>query len=127
MLTTIEILALIFVVLAVVKTTIVITSPRTWLNLVKKVWNRPIYAGIVSLIIAAVVLNFLLQTMSIVQIFAVMLFTIFMIALGFAAYAKEWVKSAEKMLRDRKFLAKSWFYIFIWIGFIVWALIKIFI
>jgi len=127
MLDTIKILALIFAVLVAVKIIIIIASPKTWYNLVKNIWSKPIYTAIVSLIITAIALNFLLQTMNIVQIFAVMLFTTFMIAIGFATYSREWMKSAEKMLKDRKLMAKSWFYIIIWAALVVWALIEIFI
>ena len=59
--------------------------------------------------------------------FAVMLFMALLIAIGFASYSKELMKFVEKMLKDKKILAKSWFYILIWIALCIWALIEIFV
>ena len=56
------------------------------------------------------------------QIFAVMLFVSLLAALGIAAYSKEVVGLAEKLMKDKKILKKSWFYLLIWIALVVWGL-----
>jgi len=119
----IETLAWIFLIVAAVKLIVVLVSPKIWLNsVVRKIWKNSFLAGLVSFVLAVVCLYILLQELTIVQIFAVMLFVSLLAALGIAAYSKEVVGLAEKLMKDKKILKKSWFYLLIWIALVVWGL-----
>ncbi|MBS3124540.1 hypothetical protein J4437_07990 [Candidatus Woesearchaeota archaeon] len=119
----IETLAWVFFIVAAVKLIVVLVSPKIWLNsVVRKIWKNSFLAGLVSFVLAVVCLYILLQELTIVQIFAVMLFVSLLAALGIAAYSKEVVGLAEKLMKDKKILKKSWFYLLIWIALVVWGL-----
>src|SRR3989338_168795 len=119
----IETLAWVFFIVAAVKLIVVLVSPKIWLNsVVRKILKNSFLAGLVSFVLAVVCLYILLQELTIVQIFAVMLFVSLLAALGIAAYSKEVVGLAEKLMKDKKILKKSWFYLLIWIALVVWGL-----
>lgn len=121
--TPIEIMALIIAVAAAIKILVILVSPKLWVNLVKKVWFSPLLIGILSLVLAIISLYYLIQAgITIVQIFAVMLFISLLAAVGVAVYSKEVVGIAVKLLKDRNILKKAWFYIIIWIVLLIWVL-----
>lgn len=124
----IEILALILIVVAVVKIVIILISPKIWADLVvKKLWASSGLVMIISLILAVWVLYLLLNAgITIVEIFAVMLFLSLLAAVGVAVYSKEIVGVAQKLLKDRNIVKKSWFYILIWVVLLVWGLKELF-
>jgi len=76
----------------------------------------------ISLILAAASLYYLIQGgITIIQIFAVLLFLTFLMASGIAIYKKEVIKLADKLMKDKKIIKKSWLYILIWIALIIWG------
>jgi len=121
------IFALIVLIAIAIKILVVLISPKSWLNLVGKIWKLPILTMIVSLILAGIVLYYLLQEISIVQIFGVLLFIALISAATMAVYIKEVLPFAQKMLKDRSFLRKAWLPILIWIILIIWALKELFL
>lgn len=120
--TPIEIMALIFIIVGAIKLIVILVKPKAWASLVKKVWSSPILVMIVALILAAITLNYLLVELSIIHIFAVMLFTALLAAISMAAYPKEIVALAQKMLKDKAVIKKAWLSIIIWIVLIIWGL-----
>ena len=81
-----------------------------------------------SLVIAVIALIFLLEELTIIQIFAVMLFAMFLIAIGFAPFSKDMLKVVEnKMLKDKNIWKRNWLSIVIWIILIVWVLYALFV
>lgn len=123
---TIEILALIIAVVAAIKILVILVKPRAWLGVVKAVYKSPMITMIISVILAAVVLYYLNNSgISIVQIFAVMLFIALLGAVGVSAYYKEVSGVISNMLKDRKILKKAWLSILIWILLIIWVLLVI--
>ncbi len=126
--TSVEILALIFLVAAAIKILVILISPKSWSDLVvKKVWKNSNLMMIVSLILAAAVLYLLLGAgITITEIFAVMLFLSLLAAVGVAIYAREVVSVAQRLLKDRNIVKKSWLYILIWIILILWGLKELF-
>ena len=121
------IFALIVLIAIAIKILVVLISPKSWLNLVGKIWKLPILTMIVSLILAGIVLYYLLQEISIVQIFGVLLFIALISAATMAVYIKEVLPFVQKMLKDRSFLRKAWLPILIWIILIIWALKELFL
>jgi hypothetical protein len=120
--TPIEIMALIILVVATIKILIILVNPKTWVGVIDRVWASPALMMIVSLILAAISLYYLLQEgITIVQIFAVMLFMSFLIAIGVSVYVKEILSMSKKLLKDRSIIKRSWLYLLIWIVLIVWG------
>ncbi len=126
MLTIIEWFALVIVAVSAIKIIVLLINPKAWWGLVKEIWSVPVLTGVIAFILATIVLYYLTLTISIVEIFAVLLFLALLAAVGISVYHKEVLKVGEKLLKDKKILAKSWFYILIWTALIVWALISIF-
>jgi len=124
--TPIEIIALIFIIIAIVKLLTVLTKPKSWINVTKKVWFNPLLMAIVSLILAAIVLYYLLQSgMTIIQILAVAAFIGLVAAIGIAPFVKDIVKVMEKLLKQG-IMKKAWLSIIIWIILVLWGLKELF-
>ena len=79
----------------------------------------------VELVLAIIVLYFLLQELTIVQIMGAIVFGALLAGVCFAVYAKEMVPMAMKVFRAGAF-KKSWMPMLIWVILAVWTLIKIF-
>jgi len=121
--TPIEWMALILIVVSAIKLVVVLVNPKAWYDSVaKKVWASPNLMMVVSLVLAAVVLYYLLLGgITIVEILAVMLFLSLFIAAGAAIYKKEILGLAQKLLKDKSMIKKSWLYIILWAVLIVWG------
>ena len=126
--TPVEWMALILIVISAIKIIVILVKPKAWNDsVVKKLWKNSGLAMIVSLILAAVALYYLLQELTIVQILATMLFLALLIAVGVAAYKKEVIGLADKMLKNKAVIKKSWLYIIIWIVLLLWGAKEIFL
>lgn len=127
--TPIEIMALIVALLSAVKLLAILINPEFWINNVaKKFWTKPGVVSLVSLVIALIALVFLLQELTIVQIFAVMLFLMCLMIIGFAPYSKDMLALVEeKIFRDKNILKKSWLAVTVWIVLIIWVLCALFV
>ena len=125
--TPIEIIALVLIAVSSIKILVILVKPNAWLNsVVKPIWKNPFLMTIVSFILAAVVLYYLLQELTIVQIFATMAFLVLLMAIGFSVAAKETLAFAEKMYKIKGMIKKFWFYIFLWIALMAWVLYALF-
>ena len=124
---TIEILALIIIIVSAVKIIVLLINPKSWMNVVDGVYRNKALTTVASLILAAVVLYYLTQAgITIVHIFAVMTFFMLVIAIGFSAYGSEVRALGQKLLKDKTLIRKSWLYILVWIALMVWGLYAIF-
>lgn len=121
-----EILAAIIIVFSLVKLTVVLISPMSWLNFAKKIYVRPQITSAVALVLAAVVLYILINSgMTIVHILAVTLFIVLVLVIGMARYGEEIISWA--MGQDlRTILKEQWLYTLIWIVLLVWGIAVIF-
>lgn len=123
----VEIIALIMVLVGLVKMIVLLVKPRNWLEkVVKPVYSNGKITKLVALVIAVVVLNFLREELTIVQIFAVFAFVSPIMAIGFAPYGKELTAMAQKVLQDKNMLKKSWLSIWVWLVLSVWVLRELF-
>ena len=123
----IEIIALIVVLVTIIKLLVILVKPASWMKVVRPVYKTPALTMIVSLILAAVVLYYLLQGgITIVQIFAVMGLIALLAAITMSAYFKEVVAMADKMLKDKKIVKRAALSIIIWLVLAVWALYVLF-
>ena len=121
--TPIEWIALILIVISAIKIIVILVNPGAWnAKVVKKVWANPNLAMVVSLVLAAIVLYYLLQGgLTIVQILAVTLFVALLIGSGMAGYKNELIAMADKMLKDKSMIKKSWLYIVVWVILLAWG------
>ncbi len=118
----IDLMALIVAVVVIIKILVIVIKPRAWLRIVKPIYKYPVLLGFVSLVLGAFSLLYLLDELTIVQIFAVILFIAFLAGVTLASYAKDMVAFGEKLLKDRKVVDKAWISIIIWLLLGVWAL-----
>ena len=124
--TPIEILALIVVVLAVIKLIVFLINPKHWLKVVEKTFCGCVWMQLLFVVWAVVVLWILLTELTIVHIFAAMLFLMPLMALGYASYPKETLVWAKKIISDKQLMKKTWLIWVIWIVLMLWALYTIF-
>lgn len=116
-------MALIILVLSLVKVIVIFIDPKIWFRaVVKKVYGHPRVTQVLAVIGLLLVLKYLLVEITIVQIFAVMLFFMFLMAIGFASYNKEIIKFAHDTLSGKHVLRKSWLSLLIWFSLLVWLL-----
>ena len=118
----IGIFALVAAVAALVKILTIIIKPKAWLNLTEKIWRAPNIVMIVCLVLAAFVFYNLIQELTMVEIFAVMLFVALLGGVSIGSYHKEFIGVASKMLKDRKSLRKAWISLVVWLFLALWAL-----
>ena len=130
--TPIEIIALIFIIISVIKLITIAVSPKAWYGssnpLVKLVWNR-ISATIFSLIIGGLILYYLLAEISIVQVFASVMFGFLLMILTVAPDVEKVLKAVPDHIEKKKgsFLAHYWPAIIVWAGLMAWTVWEILI
>ncbi|MBI2630365.1 hypothetical protein HYW76_04655 [Candidatus Pacearchaeota archaeon] len=122
---TLTIFALIVSLLILIKIIVILIKPKAWYNLAKTIWSAPTLVMIVCLVLSAIVLFYLIQTVTIIEIMAVMLFLALLSGMTMAVYSREILDFAGKLLKDRKFMKKAWLAIIIWLVLILWALKEI--
>lgn len=125
--TPVEIIALIFVVFALVKLVVIGINPSHWKSVVKKIYVKPVITTVISLILGAVILRYLLEELTIVQIFASMTFMMALMMVQFAVLGTEVVEIADKLFADRNILKKLWFPLVLWTALMGWVLYEIFV
>ena len=126
--TPIEIIALILIITSLIKILVIAINPNIWKNsVVNSIFNRPKLTGLLSLILALIVLYFLLQELTIVQVLASMVFFSLLIATSLSIYHKELNKLVKEVYNKNNILKKAWFYILIWLVLLIWGLKELFI
>lgn len=124
--TPIEIFALIVVVLGLIKLVFIFIKPSSWTKVVKAIFGKPILTGIISLILAAVVLYYLLAEMTIVSLFGAMLFFMFIMLASYAVFAKEVISMMNSLLSQGNLLKRIWLMVVIWFVLLIWVLYALF-
>ena len=120
-----NVFALILAFWVLIKTVVVLSSPKSWLNFAKKLWKQPAVTGVVLFVLSAIVLYYLLMQLTIIQIFAVMLFFALLSGATMAPYTKEFLSMAQKLLK-RSTLRQVWYIWLIWLALVVWVLWALF-
>lgn len=123
----IEIMAIIVAVLGLVKLFFVATNPKAWLKVVDFVFAKPNVTSAVSALLALIVLFFIIQEITIVQIFAVVLFVTLLVLVKASAYAKEIKDLGHKILKDKNAIKKVWLAVVAWLILILWLFYEVFI
>ena len=126
--TPIEIIALITAVIIPIKLIILLKSQRFWFKKVtSKYWkgtgNLTMF---LSFVVAAITLIFLLQELTIIQIWATMLFSMALISMALAPFSKYMLEVEKKWFSETNTIKKGWLATIVWIAISVWVIISLF-
>ena len=121
---TIEWFALVLAVVILIKLVVISVNAKSWMGFSKSLFTKPWLTTSVSLVLALVVLYYLLVEITIVQIFAVMLFLSLTMAAGLAHFAKDLHKTIDKNIKGK--IKDSWLSIIIWFLLSLWVLVSVF-
>lgn len=125
--TPIEIMALIAAIIVPIKIIMLLRSQKSWFNTVtRRFWGNAVVTTILSLIVVIVTLYYLLQELTIVQIWAVMLFAMALISLGLAPFSKYMLDVEQKWFTETNVLKIGWFAAIVWLVLIIWVLYTLF-
>ena len=124
--TPLEIIAVIMVVLIAIKFLVLAVKPRAWMKVCDAIYGNPKATTWVGLILGAVILYYLLQELTIVQIFATLAFLSALMMIGIANFSKDLNEFAKKILARKNIMKKTWLAWVIWLVLMAWALKEIF-
>lgn len=122
---TIELFAVIFAVLVLVKIVVISINMKAWDDFWDPVFKHPALMSALALVLLAYTGWHVLQELTVVEVGAVFLPLMFLVWLSVFPYTKimrHWTKEAE-----RYGIGKAWFPIMIWVGFAGWILHAVFI
>lgn len=123
----IEIMALIAAVVVPIKIAMLIKGQKFWFETVtRRYWGNALLTSIVSLIVVIVTLFFLLKELTIVQIWAAVLFSMALISLALAPFSKFMLEVEKKWFTETNVLKTGWIALIVWIGLAIWVLVEIF-
>ncbi|OIO80818.1 hypothetical protein AUJ84_02430 [Candidatus Pacearchaeota archaeon CG1_02_32_132] len=123
-LTTIQIFATIISVLVIIKFLFFLFNKKAWFNFAKKIYTTSATEWVFG-VLALIVLYYLLQTMSLIEVFAAGLFMVLLMGMAFASFGNEFIKIGEKMIK-RGLPASIWINFLIWIVLSAWVLYLVF-
>jgi len=123
--TPVDMIALFFVLVVLVKLLVVSYNKRIWIEkITKPIYNNQKITGVIITGLALLILKYLLEELSLVQIFAVVFFSSLLIVLGFLPYSKELMNLIEKV-EKREFTKWQIFYLLVWLFFALWVFYEI--
>lgn len=124
--TPVEFFAALFAILVLSKLAILFIRPTLWLKM-SRAFLRCRLATAVYLILAGIVGHYLLASMSIVQLAAVMLFASLLMAASLIPYAETILIEAGDIFATRlDIIRNSWILIIIWATLSIWTLLALF-
>lgn len=122
-----EIMAFIVAFFTLGKMLTMLFSQKSWFtNYTKRFWAHPRMLTIGSLVVVIVSLWFLLQELTIVQVFAVTFFSMSLIILGLAPLSKYMLEIEEKWFKEEKMITIGPIAWIVWSGLSIWVLYTIF-
>lgn len=124
--TPIEIMALLVVSLGLIKTVVILIDAKKWMGVAKAVYGNPQVTQVIALALAGLSLWYLLQELTIVQVWASMAFFMMVMVLSAAVAGKELLALANKLLRQKNLLQKWWLATLVWVGLSLWVLKELF-
>ena len=120
----INVIALIFAVLVVIKILFVSINRRFWFeNVTKKVYSFK-GMGWIFAILSVVIFYYLIQSLSIVQIFAVMCFGSLLTAIAFLSYGKD-LMDAAKVTVAKGLSEWQWMITLVWLALSIIVLYEV--
>jgi hypothetical protein len=114
-LSSLEIIALIFVLFGIIKLIVVLINKMKWYDgVIKPVYSNSGISSLIILILAIIVLYYLSKELSFAQLFGVLAFIALFMALGFLQYSKETLEFVKKIY-NKKITGWLWVYIIFWV------------
>lgn len=120
--TPIDVLALIFGIVVLEKMIVGVLRPKLCLKHAKKFLKHKTFPVILYLALAVVVGIYVFNSMSIVQVAAVMLLSWILLALCLVPYSETALKLGQVML-GKDMIKKDWLALAIWAGLAIWAIL----
>jgi len=124
--TPVEILALLFVLLILVKLIVIAVKPEAWMNLSNKLFDGTL-TTVVALFLLVVVGFLLLQELTIVQLFASMAFFALLVLIGVVPFREEVSAFAHKLYKGENLLKRTMISVVIWVALSLWVLYSLFL
>ncbi len=124
--TPVEIIALIMIAIATIKIIVLMMKPMSWMNFAKKFYSNTKAIQIGSLVLGVVILYYLLQEITIVQILATTAFIGALIAMGLAPHMDLLIKRYEAQIKKGQMWKDNLIYSLIWIALLVWGAKELF-
>ena len=121
----VEVFAALFAIMGLTKIVVVVVNRKRWRPVALGIYGNARISSCFFAVLAIVVFYFLIQELSIVQIFAVMLFSSLMIGLSLLQYSDE-MTSLIKEVFEKKFSVAQKVLIFVWIVLQLWVLKSVF-
>jgi signal transduction histidine kinase len=121
--TPVETIALVTAAIVLIKFLVILKSRRAWYNtIVKRYWKNATITTIFSLAIAIITLFFLLQELTIVQIWATTMFVMALASLSLAPFSKHMANVIEGLYKDRNVLKRGLIAGAVWLFLTIWVL-----
>jgi len=122
----VEIIALALIVFAVIKIFVLLVKPQAWMNFMKALFKKKAVAVMIGLILGGVILYYLIQELTIIQILAVIAFMAAFFMIGLAGHVSDFVRRYEREIKAGKFWKKNWFYTLLWVALLTWGSLVLF-
>ena len=124
----IEILAVIFAGIILIKIFFIICNPGAGVKIGEKAFNRPKLLTVIFLVLTVIVGYYVFQSITIVEVSAVMLLTSLIIGLRFIPYSKPMVKAVKNMANDKEATTRHFaLSIIIGLGLALWTIYEVFV
>ncbi len=127
--TPIEIIVLLFIAISVIKLVTLAIRPASWYgkgNPLMTIFSGRVGATVASLTLGGVILAYLLREISIVQIFAAMIFGWILILFTMAPFVDRLFEWVGGLANDPRFFLKNIPSIAVWVVLMAWVLKEIF-
>ena len=122
----IEIIAFIFIVVALLKIVVVIFNKKIWYaNVVKPVYGNPEISTFVLILLVLIIFYYVLKDLMLKEVIAVIALTSILMALGFLQYQKELMPLINRIY-SKNLTTWQWIYIVFWVFLLILALYEIF-
>ena len=115
-----EVLAVIFAVMVLVKFAALLISPESWMNTAGAMLKYPRACTWVYAVLAAVVGYFVFTRMDVIEVVSVMLLTSLLMGVGLGPYSRTILRLGKEMVGEG--FGRLWPYMAIWAVIAVWAL-----
>jgi hypothetical protein len=124
--TAIEVIALIIVAVSILKLIVLAVNPRAWFNTAGKIVSSGMFSRIGLLVLLGIVLWYLLQYLSIVEIYAASAFTIIFFWLSMAPYKQKIYDAVMGEMSTGNIWKRSGLIIVVWLVLTIWVAKEIF-
>ena len=120
-LTSVDLIALVFVVIAFIKLIVLVFNKKGWYNgVAKPVYSNPVLSELLLLIIGATLFYFISQELTIVQIFATVGLAAVLFAIALLQYSHEFMTFIREVY-DQEFSRIHWVHLIAWLALLVWV------